>query len=80
MLRQLGECKACGHDAFKITITRQDGLTLDFQGKLEEKDGTDSVSDVSCASCGAEAITNSDLTDEETNAIFWELERHILET
>ena len=80
MLRELGECEACGHTAFKITVTREDGLTLDSQGKLEEKDGTDSVSAVSCASCGTVALNQSGLTDDETAGIFWELERQVLET
>lgn len=80
MLSPKGPCGNCGNDTFEITVTRVDKITLDLHGDVDDKDGSDSVSDLNCASCGGVAPRSADLTGDQIATVFWEVERQVLET
>lgn len=76
---KIGPCKTCGAEEYKLTVTRVDEITVDADGDVADKGGLDSFSDLSCTSCGAVAIKTGELTDDQSRAVFWEIERHVLE-
>lgn len=80
MLRPIGSCKICNGHSYSLSVTRRDTFTIDAAGQLDDKDGTDYVSTLACKSCGTIAIESGSYTEEESAAIFQELERQVLET
>lgn len=80
MFGKIEPCKNCGGKLFGLTVKREDKITMDSYGDVEDKEGTDSISGLSCTSCGVVAIVQDKYTEEQAGAIYWELERQVLET
>ena len=61
MLEPNGLCSDCSGGNFEVTVTRTDKIVLDPDGEVEDREGSDVVSDVTCTNCGTVVLSSDDL-------------------